>query len=242
MRKLSLIVFFLVVGTSLADATLKLPDTVKGDPGDFIKVPATTDGKQVRWVAMDKGLNVFPVELLKDSKTAIVIAKSAGSYRLLAYTAAADVPSDPAICVIIVGDVPPTPPIPPTPIPPTPPNPSDPFTQSVLTAYNAEMDAAKSSQLLQLAALYHVAATSTVNDSTLATTADLLARLQAARKAILPDTALTKVRDAIRIELNKTLSNSVPLDAATRATVSATLSRVAATLDSVTTPKTIGSK
>lgn len=102
---------------------LKVPDSVKGDVGDFIKVPATTTGVVVRWVALDRGLAVFPVELLKDSKTAIVIAKTAGSYRVLAYTSDKDGPSDPAVCTVIVGDIPPVPPGPNPPVPPVPPTP-----------------------------------------------------------------------------------------------------------------------
>ena len=102
-------------------AELTLPPVVKGEPGAFIEVPAKTDGKEVKWVALDKGLNVFPVRLLKDSRTAVVVAKDAGPYRLLAYTSDAAGPSEPAICIVEVGVVP-GPPVPPgtTPVPPGP--------------------------------------------------------------------------------------------------------------------------
>lgn len=91
---------------------LKLPDKVTGEPGEFIRVPATTSGKVVKWVVLDKGLNLFPVDLLKDSKTAVVTAKEKGTYRLMAYTALADDASDPAITKVVVGgeDVKPPPP------------------------------------------------------------------------------------------------------------------------------------
>lgn len=103
--------------------TVKLPAEVKAEPGAFVKVPAELPdgGKEVRWYSPDKGLQVFPVELLKDSKTAVVIANAPGRYRLVAWTAKGDVPSDPAVCVVIVGDVPPVPPDPgPGPKPPDP--------------------------------------------------------------------------------------------------------------------------
>jgi len=108
MRRLSVALLLFLASTCQAQS-LTLPAEVKGDPGAFLSVPATTDGKVVRWVALDAGLNIFPVELLKDSKTAVVTAPK-GRYRLLAYTALGDVPSAPAICTVIIGEAPPIPP------------------------------------------------------------------------------------------------------------------------------------
>ncbi len=108
-----------------APPTLTLPAEVKGDVTAFIKIPAVTTGKNVQWVSLDQGLNVFPIDQLKDTKTAIVTSARAGRYRMLAYTALADELSEPAICVVVVGQPGPepgpgpTPPTPPTP-PPTP--------------------------------------------------------------------------------------------------------------------------
>jgi hypothetical protein len=109
-----------------AEPLLTLPASVSGDPGDYIMVPATTACKEVRWYAVDKGLKVFPVQLLKDSKTAVV-SGPAGSYRLMAYTARGDLPSDPAICTVVIGTPGPTPgPTPPAPpVPPAPPIPGE---------------------------------------------------------------------------------------------------------------------
>lgn len=106
-------------------ADLKLPAEVKGEPADFITVPAETNGKDVKWVALDVGLKVFPSSLLKDSKTAVVTAQKPGKYRLLAYTSDEKGPSEPAITTVVVAGVePPTPPVPP--VPPTPPTPPTP--------------------------------------------------------------------------------------------------------------------
>ena len=121
MRRLS-VALVLFLAASARGQTITLPAEVKGEPGAFLSVPATTDGKVVRWVAMDAGLNLFPVELLKDSKTAVVIGAK-GRYRLLAYTAVGDVPSSPAICTVIIGEAPPVPPGP-TPPDPKPPGPT----------------------------------------------------------------------------------------------------------------------
>lgn len=104
--------------------SVKLPAEIKGEPGEFIAVKADTLDKQVKWRAVDRGLNLIPVELLKDSKTCIASALRPGRYRLIAWSAKADVPSDLAECIVIIGEVPPDPgpgpkpPDPPVPVPP----------------------------------------------------------------------------------------------------------------------------
>lgn len=118
--------FLLLLLPSFAfSQTIELPAEVKGTKGQFIRVPAKTDGTVVMWYSLDEGLNVFPVELLKDSKTAVVSAPADGRYRLLAYTALKDSPSLPSICVVVVGNPEPAPPGP-GPKPPIPPKPVDP--------------------------------------------------------------------------------------------------------------------
>ena len=117
------IILLLVLPLCSLAQTIKLPPEVKGDVGTFIRVPAETAEKEVRWYSPDK-LALFPVDLLKDSKTAIVAATVKGRYRLIAWTAKGDVPSLPAECVVVIGDVPPGPgPVPPGPDPPIPPDP-----------------------------------------------------------------------------------------------------------------------
>jgi hypothetical protein len=125
-RKLTaLTVWLILVASVFAGPTLELPKEVTGNPGDFVMVAAKTDGKQVRWIALDPGLAVFPAQLLKDSKTGVVSAKDPGRYRLLAYTAGGDEPSDPVITTVVIGNAPvPPSPIPPGPNPPTPPIPT----------------------------------------------------------------------------------------------------------------------
>lgn len=106
------------------ELTLSLPAEVTGKVGSFIKVTAKTNGLHVRWKGLDDGLAVFPGEMLRDSRSTVVSAAEAGEYRLLAYTALADVPSDPEICLVkVTGPPKPTPPEPPKPTPPEPPKP-----------------------------------------------------------------------------------------------------------------------
>lgn len=104
-------------------ASLSLPSTVTGDPGDFITVGATTNCPTVKWLTLDKGLKQFPSDLLKDTKTGVFLGSVPGSYRIAAYTSNAVGPSDPAICIVTINGAPPAPTPNPTPGPgpaPTP--------------------------------------------------------------------------------------------------------------------------
>ncbi len=135
-----------------APPELTLPKEVVGEPGAFVRVKAATTGKTVKWLALDAGLNVFPTDLLKDTRTAVVTAGRAGRYRLLAVTAAADELSDPAVCVVVIGDAPP-----PGPGPgpgPDPPPPTDPLARAVQAAYAAETESDRATSVKSLAALY----------------------------------------------------------------------------------------
>lgn len=122
MKRITTLTVLLLAMTVFAEGVqLKLPAEVKGEPGAFVKVTAETNGKLVKWKALDRGLALFPVDLLKDTKTAVVTAVKPGKYRLQAVTALADEPSDIIETVVVVGNpTPPTPPTPPKPPEPTP--------------------------------------------------------------------------------------------------------------------------
>lgn len=84
---------------------IELPKEISGQPNAFISIPAKTDGNTVKWLTPDKGLNIFPVELLKDTKT-LVVTGPEGRFRVYAYTSDQNGPSDAAMCTIIVGSNP----------------------------------------------------------------------------------------------------------------------------------------
>ena len=86
--------------------TIDLPTKVSGQIGAFITIPAKTEAKSVKWVSIDKGLNIFPVDLLKDSKTLIVTAQSEGAYRVFAYAGNEFGASDPAFTTVLIGENP----------------------------------------------------------------------------------------------------------------------------------------
>ena len=110
--------------------SLTLPDKVEGDVGTFIKITAQTNGSHVRWVAIDKGLAVFPAEMLKDSLSTVVMSSAPGEYRMLGYTAVGDIPSDPVTTMVVVHGA--QPPPAPAPAPAPAPQPSNLTAQKVL--------------------------------------------------------------------------------------------------------------
>jgi hypothetical protein len=112
-----LLFLLLLASPAFADGpTINLPASLTARPGRLVVVKATTNGKAVKWVSLSDEADLLPYL----DNSAIFNAATPGTYRILAYTALGDVPSEPAICTVTVGE--PTPPIPPgpPPIPPTP--------------------------------------------------------------------------------------------------------------------------
>ena len=86
---------------------VELPETIKGEPGAFVTVrPLVLEGGGVEYYPLDPGLSVFPSSLLVDKTVLVFTAPKPGRYRLLAYTAKGDKPSQPAICTVVIGDAP----------------------------------------------------------------------------------------------------------------------------------------
>jgi hypothetical protein len=217
--------------------TVTLPETATAEVGDFAVVHATSDGPTVKWFFPDSGLKVFPPEILRDPKTLVVWARTAGKYRIVAWTAKGDAPSDPAVCTVVVGTPPPGP-NPPGPTPP--PTPADPFTQAVQTAYASETAANKAQLKASLAGVYQAGVT-LAQDSTLATAGDLLNALSAKAQAagVAGATVLPAVKKVIQAELQAHLPSSASsaLDATTRQTAASEFGKVAQALGAVQTQK-----
>jgi len=120
---------------ALANAALaqeiKVPAKIEGKSGEFLKIPAETSGAVVRWRVIDPGLNLFPMELLRDTKTAVAVALAPGKFRVLAWTSIKDVPTDAVECAVVVTSGPP-------PGPEPPPEPPDPFVAELRAALAKE--------------------------------------------------------------------------------------------------------
>lgn len=94
------------------------------EPGVLVKLRAETNGKEVKWRAITPGASViaFPGQY---SKEAVFCAPAAGSYKVIAWTAAGDVPTDAAEGVVTVGRKPEDDKKPDPVVPPGPPRPDD---------------------------------------------------------------------------------------------------------------------
>lgn len=210
-----------------------VPEKVEGKPGEFVTVTAVTEGKTVRWLVMDPGLQLFPSELLRDSKTAVVIGQQAGRYRLAVYTAINGEPTPPIICTVILGGPGPIPPQPPGPTPPPAPADLVAKLQAAFTADAAPV-AQKQAALTLLCGLYQ-AMVPHCDSKDLKTVGDLLTDLKAvAAKMIVPG-ALTTVRQVIATEIATALGTTpaTVLDDANRAKAKDVFNRIANALGGV---------
>lgn len=227
---LSLILLALAATAHAAAPELKVPAEVKGQPGSFLVVRADTPAKVVKWYCPDPGLSLFPSDLLSDKKTAVVVGQKPGRYRLVAFAAQGDEPSDPAVCVLVIGDAPP--PTPPGPTPPTPPD--DPLAKDLAAAYAADQGADREKHLASLVELYRQAPT-LASDASLKTTGDLLGVLRNASGTLLPQGALPATRQRIAAYLAGELGTdaAAELTAPLRQKATAAFSRVRAALEAV---------
>jgi hypothetical protein len=154
-----------------------------------VTVIATTEGKVVRYVALDQGLQVFPSSLLANQRATVVTSAKPGRYRLLAYTSVADVPTEPVITTVIIGSS--TPPVPP---------PIDTLADALGGIYGGSQERDKAATLARLLTLYR-AAPATIRSPTITTTEQLYSAMVAARKtAGIADAALSPVRERIAVE------------------------------------------
>lgn len=202
---------------------VELPAEIRGEVGSFIAVRPKTDGKLVRYYSLDSGLNSFPAELLSDATATVVTAPRAGRYRLLAYTALGDRPSDPVIVTIVVGGAaPPTPPVP---------TPGE-YERSLLDIYGALQDSDRDATRIALAKVYRACVTECMGNHT--TAGDLYQALVKIA-AVVPAFKLSTLRDRVGAEVSKVVPNdpTATITAAQRASVGDIYDRTATLLESI---------
>lgn len=179
----------MMLAALLALGQLVVPAEVRGEVAEFVTVIASTEGKVVRYVALDQGLQVFPSSLLANQRATVVTSAKPGRYRLLAYTSVADIPTEPVITTVIIGGS--TPPVPP---------PIDTLAEALGGIYGGSQEKDKAATLARLLTLYR-AAPATIRSPTITTTEQLYSALVAARKtAGIADTALSPIRERIAVE------------------------------------------
>lgn len=185
---LILISFFLVVGQQVT-----IPLEIHGQPGQFISIPSVTDCKSVQWVVLDAGLNLFPVELLRDTTTAVVSANNSGKYRVLAYAAKGDAASKPVITTVIIGD-------PPEPTP-APDETTSKLQKELKSLYVSLTEDDKQGKVNKLSGLYSSFA-STVKGEEVQTAGELLAICKEATGRVLSPSDLREIRVRLQSEMS----------------------------------------
>lgn len=221
-----------------APPTLTLPPTATTDPGEFLRVDAVTEGKQVRWFALDRGLSVFPSELLRDGKVTVVVGVKPGTFRLAAITSLNDELSELAVCQVTVrGD--PVPPVPPGPTPPPPvPPPPDALGKAVADAYAADPDPRKADHAAALAGFYRQAALA-CGSPDLTTAEQLHQVLKHTAAGLVPDAFLAGPRRLVAAELGRITGTdpAARLTPGQRADAAALFGRLALLLGGLTRAK-----
>jgi hypothetical protein len=181
-------ILFLALGQQVT-----LPQEIHGQPGQFISIPSVTDCKSVQWVVLDAGLNLFPVELLRDTTTAVVSANSPGKYRVLAYAAKGDVASKPALTTVCIGN-----PSEPT---PAPDETTTKLTRELKSLYVSLGEDDKQGKVKKLSELYASFAT-TVKGEEVQTAGELLGLCKEAVARVLSPSDLREIRVRIQSELS----------------------------------------
>ena len=168
-----------------------LPQEIYGQPGQFISIPSVTDCKSVQWVVLDAGLNLFPVELLRDTTTAVVSANNSGKFRVLAYAAKGDVASKPVITTVIIGDPP----------EPAPDETTSKLTRELKSLYVSLSEDDKAGKVTKLSGLYASFA-STVKGEEVQTAGELLGLCKEATARMLSPSDLREIRVRLQSEMS----------------------------------------
>ena len=198
---------------------IDLPAEVAARPGRLVTLTAETDGRHVRWALASDAADLVP---FPGQKTALFCSPHPGRYVVLAWTAAGDVPSEAARCVIVVGD--------PTPVPP--PGPADPLAIELGRLFAADETPGKAAHLAQLVAMYQEAV-AFADRPEVRTAGDLATRIRTAAATLLPADALIDIRRRIADEIVQHLpvDSDRPLDAATRSAAAVLFARIATSLE-----------
>lgn len=208
---------------------ITLPETIKGEPSVFIPITAVTKGEVVQFVPLDAGLSVFPANLLTDKKTTVVVAGKSGRYRVLAYTSINNMPSNPAITTLIVGNPGPDKPDKPDPDKPDKPDPDKPdpdkpnvkpdqeFLDAVKSIYGGLQEPDKAASVKKLVAIYQLGLKE-IDNPTHKTTGELFSAVRTFAYKNLPQGKIEPIREMLADKTDTEVGTEIntSLDAATK--------------------------
>lgn len=225
----------LILLAFLQQPKVEFQSPISGRVGQYVVIkPTQLSGKAVKYFTSSPGLEVFPSDLLADKTATVVSSVLPGKYTLIAYTALGDIPSDPALIEVIIGNPSPNP-VPPS--PPSPPQPqpeNDPLMDSLLAIWGALEEPNKAQSRDKLAQVYRQTA-SIYRDTSFATVGQAFQRSKEISRSLLPDSALNSLRVRIGEELKRVVpvDPSMPLTQDLRASVAFQLDRMAKLVDSL---------
>ncbi len=196
-----------------------LPAEVAAQPGRLVRLEARTAGKVVRWALASDDADLVP---FPDGKVALFTSPRPGRYLVLAWTAAGDVPSEAARCVVVVGG------------PAPPPGPADPLAADLRRLFEADKTPDKAAHLAQLAAVYREAV-KFADHPDVRTAAELAGRIRAAANSLVPADALVPLRKRVAEEIARHLpaDGDRDLDPTTRKTAAELFDRIATALEGI---------
>lgn len=173
---------------------ITFPSIVKAKPGRLIKIQVTTNCKVIKWFSASEESDLIPSD---SGLWAIFCATKPGVYRLFAYSAVGDVPTDPQLCnVVVEGDLPPEP-------QPTPePEAVNKLLQDLKPVYAADNSENKAFYATALADVFKKMSEAS-KDKSLITIKDVYEYGKRMSLKTIPDEAITSVRDVVAEYLNK---------------------------------------
>ena len=168
---------------------VELPAELQARPGRLIQITARSENKAIKWFLANGDADLIVME---STRTAIFSAVENGQYRIVAYTAAGDIPSDPSVCVVTVGDGKPGPII--------PPDSSDPFAKSLASIWGGLNEPGKAASKSILADVFRQGM-ALADDKRFLDLGAFNAALKQLRADRLPGDKLVSIRERIAEEL-----------------------------------------
>lgn len=172
--------------------SINLPKDLTVKPGRLLKIEATSAGKSIRWANTSDDADLIVSE---SGRWAIFSSTVPGAYKVFAWTASADTPSEASICHILVSEPNPQ---------PNPPTPNDTLKNSIKAIYGADGSPGKKGYKDALQALWLEIGRKSA-DIDIRTTGELFAIAKASSVKILPPMALLPIREKIAEDINTNL-------------------------------------
>jgi hypothetical protein len=171
---------------------INLPKDLTVKPGRLLKIEATSAGKSIRWANTSDDADLIVSE---SGRWAIFSSTVPGVYKVFAWTAAGDNPSEASICAILVSDPNPQ---------PNPPAPEDALKNAIKAIYGADNSPGKKGYKDSLQALWLEVAKK-ASDLDIRSVGELFSIAKQSSLKILPPGALLPIREKIATDINENL-------------------------------------